>query len=288
MKLVTPPEHPRVNVLVYGRGKSGKTNGAGTAPTPIFYFNADLPNATRRVHRRLRRLGLKIIEPGMPQFEPGSTAFWDLMVETTKLIANPDCGIATIAIDPVDELYRRLLEELSGRLVRPSLSTYGDVSKQVERFCRFFCELPHVNCIIVCHELAQKNEATGEIEKIPFTGTKAGSEGMAGILESMVDIVAYSGTIPVEGSDTPRYVAQLVPARGRSGGDRFAALGPYRDFDISEWLTVIEAYEAAEDLVPSMAQPKPPEEPQEPPEDPTRGTDGPELRSRTESTRKAA
>jgi len=57
-------------------------------------------------------------------------------------------------------------------------------------------------------------------------------------LMGMVDIVGYTGVIQKEGGD-PEYVAQLVNAKGRRGGDRFdVLLGPgetTRPVDLTDW-----------------------------------------------------
>jgi hypothetical protein len=53
-------------------------------------------------------------------------------------------------------------------------------------------------------------------------------------LMGMVDVVGYTAVMEQEGGDYA-YVAQLVNAKGRRGGDRFDALGPFREMDLTEW-----------------------------------------------------
>lgn len=252
MDTVTPTEFPRINVLITAGGKRGKTNAAASAPGKVLYNNFDLPNATRLIHRRFSD---KIIEPRLPEQVPGQRRLFAHMIELMKIANNPQpLGIETIVVDPVDGLYRRLLEEFSNRSVRPTLPTYGEVSVQVERFCRALCEAPDVNAIIVCHEFLQQDGE--ELVSIPFTGTKAGSPTLGAALQSMVDIVAYQGQIDVTGATGPAasrdgtklYTSQLIPLKGRLGGDRFNCLGDWRPSDISEWLEAITRYEAGEEI----------------------------------------
>jgi hypothetical protein len=240
VKFVKPPQKPKPNIMIVGPYKSGKTIGAGTAPGGVLYMNTDLPNATRQVH--LRNPGGRIMEPEMPTYQEGKLQVMELMAEIVNQIASPGQSIVdSVVVDTVGELYKRLLEEFSHRAVRPSLQQYGDVSVHVERFCRRLCELPLVT-VLVCHDIAQKDEVTGEFVRIPFTGTKAGSEVLGAKLAQMVDIVAYAGMVERE-DGSKEYLAQLFPARGRNAGDRFDCLGDLRALDISEWITHIEQVE---------------------------------------------
>jgi molybdopterin converting factor small subunit len=169
------------------------------------------------------------------------------MMEVMNALQNPEQTVCdTVVVDTVGELYRRLLEEFSNRSIRPSLPTYGEVSVQVERFCRALCMVPHVNTVICAHDMMMQNGE--EVVFIPYTGTKAGSADMGNKLASMVDIVGYTGVIEQEGGGK-QAVAQLIPLKGRNGGDRFDCLGDWRPLDISEWITTIAAHERGEEVV---------------------------------------
>jgi hypothetical protein len=215
----------------------------------VLLLNFDLPNASRQAH--LRHPDGSIMEPEIPSFTEGTRSLFGFMMEVVKTITAPvapgaEAIIQTVVVDTVGELYRRLLEEFSNRSVRPSLPTYGEVSVQVERFCRALCMAPNVNTILVCHDLLVQNGE--ETVSVPFTGTKAGSVDMGAKLASMVDIVAYTAIIEQEGGEK-QAVAQLIPLKGRNGGDRFDCLGDWRPLDISEWIATIAAHERGEKVV---------------------------------------
>lgn len=210
----------------------------------MLYLNFDLPTATRFAHRKYPG---QLLEPEMPPYEKGVQFIQPLIVEICNDVLKPaeKRGFDTIVVDTVGELYRRWLEEVSNRVVRPTLSAYGDVSKQVERFCRFLCEAP-INVVLVCHEMGAGDGE--EREKIAFTGTKAGSETLSNILMSMVDIIAYTG-VKVNDDGSKEFLAQLVNAKGRQGGDRFDCLGNSAPLDLSAWIDRIAEYEAKQGSV---------------------------------------
>lgn len=244
LKFIKPPESPRANILLCGPPKSGKTIGAASAPPGVLLLNFDLPNASRQAH--LRHPDGSIMEPEIPQFVEGSRPLFAFMMTVMKEVQRPDqTMIQTVVVDKVDELYRRLLEEFSNRSVRPSLPTYGEVSVQVERFIRALCMAPNVNTVIVCTDMVMQNG--DETVFIPFTGTKAGSADLGAKLASMVDILGYTAVIEQDNGEK-QGIAQLIPLKGRNGGDRFDCLGDWRPLDISEWLNTIEAYERGEQV----------------------------------------
>jgi hypothetical protein len=228
MRVVTPPTGQKRSVLLYGPPKTGKTAGAASAPGPVLLLNADLPNASWFAHSRREDL-----------FEVEYESFKQTMVAIGKGVADDDLTfggmvppIATIVVDPINEMYRHLLEELSGRAVSPSLPTYQATSVHLERWCRALCKAPTLNVVFVCHDLPVKDESNGDVERLPATGTNNPALGRR--LMGMVDIVGFTAVQEVEGEGF-RYVAQLVNAKGRRGGDRFDVLGPFREMDLSEW-----------------------------------------------------
>lgn len=208
----------------------------------MLYLNADLPNATRAAH--LRNPGGRIMEPRMPGYEKGKRPVMELLMWASNEVYNPQRVIESVVLDPFGELHRRLMEESSDRAVRPHRNLYGDASTYMERFCRHMCEAP-VNFVIVCHEITM-SDGDGELLRIPFTGTQGGSPTLGAKLMQMVDIIGYCGVAEGEDGGPPRYLTQLVTARGRFGGDRFGVLAPdgqARELDIATWIAEIEAAE---------------------------------------------
>lgn len=239
MEFVTPPQDPTINVLLYGPPKTGKSIGAGTSPKGVLYLNADLPTATRQVH--LRNSDGSIFEPLMP--EEGEQKLMPLLAEITRAVHDPNQDvIKTVVIDPLGELYRRLLEDFSRRAVRPSLPLYGDAAVQTERFVRKMLKAP-VNCIIVAHEWGYEEADSEGMVKGIWTGTKSGSISMGNKVMGLVDIIGYTALIRNDAGEKLS-VAQLFPGKGRQGGDRFDCLGAIRPLNISEWIEAIKANES--------------------------------------------
>lgn len=242
MKFVKPTVQPTMNVLLYGQEKTGKTIGACTAPKGVMLLNCDVGNASRQAH--LRNPDGSVMEPEVAPYKRGTQPVMDLMIEITHVAYQDNQDfIKTVVVDPVGELYRRLLEEVADRAIRPTLNQYGDVATHVERFCRALCMAPNVNAVFVCHELSQKDEESGGFERIAFTGTKAGSEVLSGKLMSMVDIIGYTGLVQHE-DGSKEWMAQLVQGKGRRGGDRFACLGEYQPLDLTNWLEIVREHES--------------------------------------------
>jgi hypothetical protein len=222
MKFVTPAEQATMNVLLYAGPKAGKTMAAASAPGPILYLNADMPNATRMAHTR---------RPGQlreAQFEGLVT-----LEESRQLIGGHNT-YKTVVLDTAGEAYRIMLEGFSHKAIRPSLPLYGDASVHLERWCRDMCAAP-VNFVVVCHEIEERDEATGEITRMPFTGTSNTKLGSR--LMSIVDVIGYCGV--VETTEGLQWQAQLTYGKGRKGGDRFGVLGTHRDTNLTEWLELI-------------------------------------------------
>jgi len=216
-----------INVLLYGPPKTGKTTAACSAPPGVLLLNMDLPNASR--FARSRHPDGAVMEVA---FEGMAT-----LIAVSNAIAQQgtDRMVETVVIDPIGELHRRLLEEASNRAIRPTLNQYGDVGVHIERFCRYLCEQP-VNVVICCHESPVKDETTGALERLPFTGTSNPALGQK--LMAMVDVVGYTGVVEqTDGSHS--YVAQLINDRGRRGGDRFDVLGDWRTLDLAQWFALI-------------------------------------------------
>jgi len=222
LTFVPRPTWRAPNILIYGPPKSGKTAFGCSGPDGTLLLNADLPNASQ--YAREQDTEGRIMEVA---FEGMAT-----MIDTVLALRSDEQRIAEIVtVDTIGECYRRLLEESSDRAIRPAINTYGDVSVHLERFCRALCELPIVT-VFICHDHPVKDEASGQMVRLPWTGTTNPALGQK--LMAMVDIVGYSGVVPTE--DGKVYAAQLVSQQGRSGGDRYDALGDWQEMNLALWL----------------------------------------------------
>jgi hypothetical protein len=235
---------PHVNVLLYGPPKSGKTAGACSMPGGVLLLNADLPNAAWYAHSQDP-------EGRIGELQYGGLA---MLAEIVTMVQQPVASGAervwdTVVVDTVGELYRRLLDEVSDDALRKTLPQYGDAGTYVERFCRALCEAA-INAVFVCHEAPIKNEATGEFESLPLTGTSNPALGQK--LMGMVDVIGWTHRFEQE-DGTVEYVAQLVTEQGRRGGDRFDVLneGPgYRRLNLAEWMEAIRKKTAPQEAAP--------------------------------------
>lgn len=212
----------RPNILLYGEPKTGKTTAAASLDGGVVYLNLDLDNATQSV--RATDTDGRILEP---EYE-GLSTLDELEAEAKK--ASPFMDV--LVADPIGDLHRKLLEEESRYAVRPSRDAYGDVAIRVERFCREICDAPGLSAVLVCHDTEVKDERTGNINRLPFTGTSNPTLGRK--LMQMVDVIAYTGAVEVVDATGKKtgaieFHAQLVSANGRIAGSRWpGALGKSR------------------------------------------------------------
>jgi hypothetical protein len=234
-KPTTPPTR---NVFLYGPPKSGKTLALATAPGPIALLNADLENASWLAHQRRDDLHEIDLTSTGPQDRPTLRTVLELeqMANERKL-----GGVATVGVDPIGEVYMRLVREISGNAISPAIQVYQQAGVYLERMCRALCSCPQVNVVLVAHDHPMKDEGTETVEVLPFTGS-ASNPTLGRKLMGMVDVVGFTGRIELE--DGPRFVAQLANAKGRRGGDRFDVLGTrenqfMRDLNLSEWFDAL-------------------------------------------------
>lgn len=234
-----PPVEPKANVLLYGPPKTFKSMGAASAPGPILYLNLDQPNAVTHV---AAHYGDKI------KFAKwkGLDTLTDVRVELEK----PDHGFETVVLDTVGDLYRRLVQERSNDALRPQIGYYGDAGVLIERWCRRMCANQSVNFVAVAHEQPIKDEEAGRFERLPFTGS-ASNPTLGNKLAAMVDVIGYTGATQEEGDAEPRFLAQLVPANGRRGGQRWNVLGKVEELNLTDWVDRIARHNA-----PKQAQKK--------------------------------
>jgi hypothetical protein len=224
-----PPKVPTLNALLYGAPGVGKSTGALSIPGPVLYLNAEGPNAAMFARR---------IMPDGHILEAPVTGAGTLLEAISYVEASKP---ASVVLDSVGAAFQTLLDEASSG-GKPTLPQYGDVTTAIERFCRHMRDLP-VNFILVAHEQTVKDEESGIIERLPYTGTSNPALGVK--LMAQADIVGYCGrSKPDEGEAI--YLAQLFPGGGRRGKDRTAVLGENRTVDLTEWLdTYIQALEPA-------------------------------------------
>jgi hypothetical protein len=221
LQFVPRPTRRAPNILIYGPPKSSKTAFGCSGPDGTLLLNADLPNASQ--YAREQDTEGRIMEVA---FEGMQT-----MVDTILAVRAEERIAEIVVVDTVGECHRRLLEEASDRAIRPAINTYGDVSVHLERFCRALCEEPIVT-VFVCHDHPVKDEATGQMVRLPWTGTTNPALGQK--LMAMVDVVAYSGVVATEEGKV--YAAQLISQGGRMGGDRYDALGDWLEMNLTDWL----------------------------------------------------
>ena len=230
-------EAPQINVALVGPPKTGKTAGAASAPGPILYLNAELLNRLRFARRQYGEK-LRVVQVQGEQ----------TLIDATHAIATGE--FATVVVDSIGELRTVLLKELAsgnaGKMKnKPTLDQYGEAQSIIERFCRMLCRAP-INVVLVFHSEHVKDDESGEVIHEATTGSS--KPKLARTLLGMVDIVGFTGAIPQDEGGF-EYVAQLVPAKGRQGGDGFNCLADpktgIRKLDLSEWVEAITAHEGA-------------------------------------------
>jgi hypothetical protein len=239
VKRVEPEPSPKRSVLLYGPPKTGKTAGACSAPGPVLLVNCDLPNASWYAHHEAFLKQRDLIEVEYEGFDETLVAIGkSLKAGDLTFGGLSEKPVQTIVVDPIGELYRRMLDQFSNHAVSPSLPTYGTTSTHFERFLRSLCENKDVNFVMTAHEFPVQDEATGEVEKLLWAGTKSGSASMSQKLMGMVDVVGYTAVVQQEDTSW-EYVAQLVNGKGRRGGDRFDGLLKQgeiaRPVNLTEW-----------------------------------------------------
>src|SRR5262245_47094196 len=106
---------PHINTLLVGPGKAGKTTGALSALRGnCLALNFDQPNSTYFA-RTFRDPGGNIGEPEMPAYAEGKHVTEDLLNEVAIAFSG-DAKMppfATVVADPIGQLHRRLLEDIS-------------------------------------------------------------------------------------------------------------------------------------------------------------------------------
>lgn len=226
LEFTTPSAPPGLKVLLYGPSGSGKTTGALSAPGPVLLLNAEGPDGPNFARAEQGRDIHEVVVTGYSSLE---AAYFHVRDGHGK---EP-----SIVLDSLGEVYRVLLEDISGKAIRPTLPQYGEATVRLERFCRLLRDLPH-HVVYVTGERPIKDEETGGFERLPVTGTTnpdLGSKVMA-----MATVTGYCGFLPPEGNpegEKGRWVAQLYNGHGRRGKDRTGRIkGGIVDVDLTEWV----------------------------------------------------
>lgn len=215
---------PTINVLLYGPPGTGKSMGAATAPGPILYLNAEGPGAVRLVHQTYGEKIREVVVDGAKTLD-----------EAFLYLRKGEGGEKTVVIDTVGEVYRVLLEEISGGRSTPSLQNYGDVNTKIDRFVRALRDL-EVNVVIIAHEQIE-GEGDDQVRRPATGGKKLPEQVMA-----QVDVVAYTAVVPPTDDEPRKFMGQLVEAKGRRAKSRWMdALGSFRELDVSEWVDTVTA-----------------------------------------------
>lgn len=245
------------NGLLFGPPKTGKSNGAHTAPGRVLYLNFETSkNATIYARQQAKARGVlgNIQEPKIPRWKKDTTPIWDMMVEVGRGAWADEPRWDSIVVDPISEMYVRLLAEQSERARRPTMDQRANAWADLERWIKSLVEAP-VHLIVVAHEMqAQQGE---QLKSFASVGSQTASiQGFGPKLMGLVDFIAFSGVIEVEGQDKPQFVAQMRPGQGPDGsnrpaGSRFDVLmdEAVRTVDLTEWFKQAGLY------VPKAAQP---------------------------------
>lgn len=210
-----------LNILLYGPQGSGKSAGAASAPGPILYLNADGPDALRYGRKKY----------GHEKFNEVVVTSGRQLDEVLLMLRN-GATFGTVVMDTLSAIYTALLEE-KAKGARPTLPMYGDVGKQIERFCRELRDTP-VNFVVLAQPVPVKDETTGVIERTPASGTS--NPALGNTVAEMMTIVGFCGRVAAADGSGARYMATLVDAPGRIGKDRTDSLGIAAELDLSKWV----------------------------------------------------
>lgn len=234
LTFVDPTERTGLNVLLYGGPGSGKSTGALGAPGPVLLFNAEGasgPAFARKLYGAEQIHEFKMTGAGS--------------VDALLMHIRNGCKERTVVLDSMGEIYKVLVEDISGREAgqlrgaKPTLPNYGEASTILERLIRDLRDQP-INVVLICHEIAATMH-DGTTEWLPFTGTNNTTPGAK--FSAMVDVVGYCVTVDTE--EGPKRMAQVIDGKGRRGKNREGVLGVACEVDIAEW---VRKYDEADAL----------------------------------------
>lgn len=226
-----PPVPRTYNVLLYGPAKSGKSTAAATAPGPIVWVNAEGPGALAHARKTANGLGTQIKEVRVQRGDD-TRALLRNVIQHVRSRTEP--VPATVVIDTIAKVRERLIGEIVSPGASNSIQQFGEVARILREFIEIMRD-EAVNLVIVAHH--DVADADGQRIVQPLIGG-----ALTQVIPGEVDVIAYTHSFKDEGTGERRYVGQLVEAKGRIAGDRSGGLGPFRDLDLTEWLS---AYRAA-------------------------------------------
>lgn len=236
LTIIKPPEAvENLKVLLFAGSGVGKSVGAGTAPGPILWLNAEGQDAlrfARHVHGNDKILEVEVVNK-------------ETLVDAYLYAKDPANSIATMVVDSVGEVYKLLLADRASKNParvqlkgKPSLSDHGDAQEDLLEIVRKLRDLP-INVVFICiQQDVDVTDADGETitEFIPFVGPS--KPKCSRQIMGMVQVVGYvARQEPSEEDEGPKWVAQVVPAKGRPCKDRTVhGLGSIAPLDIEAWV----------------------------------------------------
>lgn len=201
--------------MVYGMGGVGKTTFAATFPKPLLL---DFENGAKYFGER----GISVDVANMADWFTN-----DDFHQLKEALANYE----TIIIDPIGEAMDKLINTklIQGKKYRQdgtgdlTMAGWGEVKRRMRNFIKWLRDTQK-NVVLVAH-VDEKQDDQHFIRR-PLMATKLSDE-----LVTMVDVVAYMGTVPQtddEGNTTTKRVLFLDPSDDKTvSKDRTGKLGKF-------------------------------------------------------------
>lgn len=214
------------NIVLYGPPKIGKTVAACSAPGPILHVNAEGPDS---IAFSVKHFGEDKIRSAAFRGRADLTA-------VAEYLRGDGQDVKTVVLDTIGSIYTLLLDKERARDPR---HRYQAVNEALKGHLTYLFNAP-VNVVVVAHEqLVENGDFTESKPLIP--GRQVGPH-----VEQHATIVGYCAVV-VDKNDEERRVAQLIPGKGRTGGDRTGFLGAIRELDLTEWIETIHREKTAQD-----------------------------------------
>lgn len=223
------PERAAPAFLLYSGPGVGKSTGAiATAPGPVLVVNAEKRSAVRYGYRLAQERGTRVDVLPLT----GAQTLREVLL---ALRADAGKTWRTVVLDPVSEVYRRLVDESSGGgSAMPGIQDYGIAGTTITRFVDEVAALDTVTLILVTHEILTDGPDG------PLLMPECGGNKLPGVLTRMVDHVGYVGVVAGEDGAAPRWVVQFAPGRGRHAKTRDGLLKPVEPYDVAAWVAALE------------------------------------------------
>ena len=216
-------------ICLWAAPGEGKTVAAASAPRPILVLSADRPSAYAyaRRHHNHDALSLRETRYTGP----------DSLADVYRYLGSPEgADVATIVLDPVSNIYDSLVETAPRR--GDGETDYQWVNKKLLGFVTSLRSFD-VNVVLVAHEKLNDGKK-GDGKLYPRIG---GATLISKALAEM-DVVAHiERTTPPEGDAV--WYAQIQPTENIVGKDGTNALGDRRVADLSRWVELMRAANAA-------------------------------------------